>query len=424
MNVKRLESFLGRTRHIVLALMLVLSGRMALAQTAKNTVEKSNSDNAVDAILAKMSLEQKLGQFFLISVVGKKAPIESSVKILKQVPVGGILLFNYNLRGAPKNVATLNKNLQHIALTQGAALPYFIAVDQEGGRVQRLKRGFSILPSPRIMGQLPDKKLQDLGHQVGRELLTVGVNLNLAPVVEAAGGDLDVIGDRSFAADPKIAAPKAAAFIRGLQQADVLGTAKHFPGNAGSDVDPHKEMPTIDMSRSEIQSKLLPPFRAAIDAGVDAIMVAHVRIPALDKKHPVALSQHVIQDLLRQDLGFKGLICSDDLLMGAVTHHFTPSEAAILAVQAGTDLLMVSNPAEVPAMHQALLKAVADGRISVEQVDASVRRIVQKKIQRHLRKSARALDSEKNLRQLARAKRKTGKILQTLASDEANSKAD
>ena len=365
-----------------------------------------------------MTLEQKIGQLFLISVVGKTAPIESSIKVLRKVPVGGVILFAYNLRGGPAQVASLNRSLQEFARSNGAKLPYFIAVDQEGGRVQRLKKGFTRLPAPRVMGQLPNSALQNLGQAVAAQLLAVGVNLNLAPVVEAAAGDHDVIGDRSFAASPEQAALKAAAFISGMQQAGVLATAKHFPGNAGSDVDPHHNMPVIRLSRAELQRELLPPFRAAIAADVDAIMVSHVVIPDLDPDHPVALSAKVVQQLLRQELGFDGLICSDDLLMGAVIKNSSPSQAAILAIHAGTDLLMVSNPAEVPAMHQALVQAVRDGQLEATRVDAAVRRILGKKLQRDLIASADALRQNKGLSSLHKATKQGDAIVKPLEAQE------
>ncbi len=407
-------------RHPVLMLPLVallplLAGAdsqpaSAPAPTSRPAVTAS-SRPAADPLLGEMTLEQKVGQLFLISVVGREEPRPSSAEVLRQVPVGGIILFAYNLRGQPPQVAALNASLQNIARTSGAKVPYLISVDQEGGRVQRLKKGFTRLPAPRVLGKLPDKKLDGLAQAVARQLLAVGVNMNLAPVVEASSGDTDVIGDRGFASSAAEAAPKATAFIAGTQRAGVLATAKHFPGNAGSDVDPHKAMPQLTLDVAAIETRLLPPFRAAIDAGVDAIMVSHVEIPALDTERPVALSPAVVQGLLREKLGFTGLVCSDDLLMGAVLEKFDPAEAAILAVLAGTDLLMVSNPAEVPKLHQAVVAAVRSGRIPEVQLDAAVQRQLEVKRRRGLWESADRLRQGDSLGDLGKARRAAEKLL-------------
>jgi beta-glucosidase-like glycosyl hydrolase len=181
-------------------------------------------------------------------------------------------------------------------------------------------------------------------------------------------------------------------------------------------------MPVIRLSREDLQRDLLPPFRAAIAADVDAIMVSHVEIPALDPDHPVALSDKVVQQLLRQDLGYDGLVCSDDLLMGAVIKNSSPSQAAILAVKAGTDLLMVSNPAEVPAMHQALVQAVRAGQLEADRVDAAVRRILGKKLQRDLIASADALRQNKGLASLHQATQQGDAIVKPLDAREEASK--
>jgi len=390
----------------------------AAAATSKPAVAPAGAASRAADPLAGMTLEQKVGQLFLINVVGKEAPVEASEKVLREVPVGGIILFSYNLRGGPAKVAKLTSALQEIARGAHGKVPYLIAVDQEGGRVQRLKKGFSKLPAPRVMGQLSESQLEQLGHAIGRQLLAVGVNMNLAPVVEASAGASDVIADRGFAPSAKAAAPLAAAFITGTQRAGVVATAKHFPGNAGSDVDPHKGMPQLSLSREQIEARLLPPFKFAIEAQVDAVMLSHVEVPALDKEHPVALSAAVVGGLLREQLGYQGLVCSDDLLMKAVTEKVDPAEAAVLAVAAGTDFLMVSNPAEVPRLHQAVVAAVNDGRLPAERVDAAARRVLEAKLRRDLWASADRLRAGKALRGLGKARREADKLLAPLLQAE------
>jgi len=364
-----------------------------------------------DDPLTGLTLEQKVGQLFLINVVGREAPVQASRKVLEQIPVGAIILFSYNLRGEPAQVAKLTAQLQEIARSTGAKVPYLISVDQEGGRVQRLKKGFTRIPAPRVLGRLSSARLEALAGAVARQMLAVGVNMNLAPVVEASAGEADVIGDRSFGGSAARAARSAAAFISGTQAAGVLATAKHFPGNAGSEVDPHKAMPRMDLTADQVRTRMLPPFKAAVEAGVDAVMLSHAEIPALDDEHPVALSTSVVGGLLRKELGFSGLACSDDLLMGAVTEKFPPAEAAILAVAAGTDLLMVSNPAEVPALHRAVVQAAKSGRLTVAQVDAAARRILEIKRKRGLWASADRLRRGESLGDLAAACQEAERLL-------------
>lgn len=374
----------------------------------------AGSATSQPASLPALTLEQQVGQLLLINVVGRDAPSDSSARVLQDVPVGGIILFAYNLRGGPGKVARLTSSLQEIARTSGARIPYLISVDQEGGRVQRLKRGFTALPPPRRMGLLPDAALESLASAVGRQLLAVGINMNLAPVVEASAGEDNVIGNRSFAPTPAEAAPKATAFIVGTQKAGVVATAKHFPGNAGSDVDPHLAMPRIPLTEKQIHDQLLPPFASAIAAGVDAIMLSHVEIPALDKERPVALARPVVTGLLREQLGFEGIVCSDDLLMKAVLQKFTPAEAAILAIQAGTDFLMISNPAEAPGIHAALVQAVREGRLDSKLVEAAAGRVVSAKQRRGLWESADALRAGKSLQSMNKARKDAERALSHL----------
>lgn len=396
-----------------------LSPRLCVLTALLATAPAPAAQPASSDPVADMTLEQKIGQLFLISIVGRQAPSESSARVLREVPVGGIILFSYNLRGGPQGIARLTAALQEIARTSGARVPYFIAVDQEGGRVQRLRRGFTRVPAPRALAPLSHEALEQLAHAIARQLLAVGVNLNLAPVVESSAGEADVIGDRSFAPSSEQAAPRAAAFIAGTQAAGVLATAKHFPGNAASDVDPHRAMPRLTLSREQLEATLLPPFASAVRAGVDAVMLSHVEIPALDAERPVALSREVVHGLLRERLAFDGLICSDDLLMGAVTEKFEPAEAAILAIIAGTDLLMVSSPNAVLDLHRAVVAAVRAGRIPKARIDGAARRVLRAKRRRDLWTSADRLRGGETLRGLARARRDAERLLAPLVVEPA-----
>ncbi|NOZ84790.1 MAG: hypothetical protein GXP49_00730 [Deltaproteobacteria bacterium] len=359
-----------------------------------------------------MGIEQAAGQLLLTSVVGSREPTTESREVLEHVPIGGLVLFSYNLRGGPAGVTGLVAKVQEIALSRPPNLPYLIAIDHEGGRVQRLKRGFTRLPSPRIMGGLGIDALKRLARAAADQLSAVGVNMNLAPVVEASIGAGDVISDRSFSPEIDKAALLAGAFITGMQSRGIIATAKHFPGNAVSSTDPHKDMPIISLSADEIARELLPPFKAAIDSGVDAIMLSHAIVPSLDREHPIALSPKVVNGLLRKKLGFEGLICSDDLMMGAMVKRFEPARAAVLAIGAGVDLLMLSNPFKVEEVYQGILRAVRNGVLDERLVRNACNRVVGVKKKHGLRAKVDKLIRGESLKRLGPARKRAAKILE------------
>lgn len=223
-----------------------------------------------------------------------------------------------------------------------SALPPLLAVDQEGGRVQRLFSPFLELPPMRDFGERDDVALTELAaRSVGEQLAAVGFNLNFAPVLDVdTNPDNPVIGDRSFSRHPETVARHAIAFARGLRQANVLSCGKHFPGHGDTDLDSHLALPRLPHDRERLQRIELLPFARA-SAEVDSIMTAHVVFEAIDKELPATLCPQVIDGLLRKELGFSGLIVSDDLEMKAVSETFGVARSAVMAIDAGCDLLLV-----------------------------------------------------------------------------------
>jgi beta-N-acetylhexosaminidase len=276
--------------------------------------------------------------------------------------VHGVVLFARNVVDA-EQVAALSAELK-----RAAGRPLLVAIDQEGGRVARLRapEGFTELPPMRALGELGDAALaREVGALLGRELRAVGVDQDYAPVVDVDTNPANpVIGDRSLSRDPEVVGRLGAALAQGLQSAGVAACAKHFPGHGDTSQDSHKDLPRLPHALERLERVELAPFRALARAGVAAVMTAHVVFEALDPRRPATLSPEVMR-LLRDRVGFQGCAISDDLEMKAVAEHFPLEEAAPGSVAAGVDALLVCHTPDV--QHRAIdlvRAAVEDGRIS------------------------------------------------------------
>jgi beta-N-acetylhexosaminidase len=279
---------------------------------------------------------------------------------------GGVVLFGRNVESA-EQVAALCASLK-----QAARRPLLVSVDQEGGRVMRLRarHGFTELPPMRSLGAAGDERLaREVGALLGRELRAVGIDQDYAPVVDVDTNPSNpVIGDRSLSRDPAAVARLGAALVRGIQSAGVAACAKHFPGHGDTTQDSHLELPRLPHDLARLRAVELPPFRAAAEAGAAAVMTAHVVFEPLDPERPATLSAPVLR-LLRQECGFRGAVISDDLEMQAVAAHFPLEEAVPEALLAGVDLFLVCHRAE--AQHRAidaLRRAVERGRVPRERL--------------------------------------------------------
>ncbi len=282
-----------------------------------------------------------VGQVFM---VGLPAPRVDPVarELVRDLKVGGVILFARNIE-APEQVWELTRNLQEMALeVQGR--PLLIALDQEGGPVQRLKSPFTLIPKARELGlKATPAEVEDLFRRVARELALVGVNLNLAPVLDVARNPDCPLWDRSFGPDPARVAALGVAAIRGMLSRGVLPVAKHFPGLGDTLRDSHVELPTAT-DPDPGRQRDLAPFAAAVAAAVPAVMTAHVRVPAWDAR-PGTLSKVVLNEWLRKRLGFEGVVITDDLEMGAIREATPVPEAAAEALAAGADLLLICESA-------------------------------------------------------------------------------
>lgn len=351
----------------------------------------STTTTAVDEVLARlgaMTLEDKVDQLFIVAIGGTTAASSAAwnteqfgVETPSEVAalgLGGVLYFATNL-GEPTEIAELSNGIQ--AAATGAGHPgLFIALDQEGGRVRRLPEPFTLFPRARTFGRINRPDLTERAAAVtATEMRAVGINQVLAPVLDVSTDhSTRIIGDRSYGTDPEVVADMGAAAVSGFTSGGVLATAKHFPGHGPTAVDSHQALPVIDTSYPDWYHSDRIPFRAAAAAGAPAMIVGHLALPALDPAVvPASLSEPVVQGILRRGLGFRGLVMTDALQMEGARSAGSDGEIAVMAIEAGADLLLM--PRDFHVARQALLDAVASGRIPVSRIDESVERILRAK---------------------------------------------
>ncbi|HLA78095.1 MAG TPA: beta-N-acetylhexosaminidase [Vicinamibacteria bacterium] len=319
--------------------------------------------------------QRLIGQRFMVGFDGQQA--SSDVKrMIRDFGVGHVIFFARNVDG-PEQLAELARELQSVARDAGHDIPLLLAVDQEGGRVARLRSPWTSWPPLRALGRSGSEDLtRQMGQALAVELSACGIRLDFAPVMDVDSNPRNpIIGERSFGDDPSLVARLGVAMIRGLQEGGVAACAKHFPGHGDTDTDSHLELPAVDHSRSRLEDVELRPFRAAVEAGVATIMTAHVLVRELDDRLPASLSPPVI-DILRRQLKYDGVVVADDLEMKAVAAHWAPGPAAALAAKAGCDILPVcaSHDAQASAI-EGLIRAVEAEEIPWTEVDASALRI-------------------------------------------------
>ena len=358
---------------------------MCLPRQGSFAVDDPQVAQTVEQLLQEMSLAQKVGQLFMVGLYGTEQTEDAQAFITHYQP-GAVVLFEYNV-GTVASITQLVNDWQYTILEAGA-IPLLVAVDQEGGRINTLEDApFTQFPAPMLLTATRNHNLTfEVGRATALELSAIGVHMNLAPI-----GDLEtnrrnaVMFRRSFGSDPQIVSPTLVAYIQGLQSTGVMATLKHFPGHGDTSADSHVELPIITKSMEELRQSELQPFMAGIDADVAAIMVGHLWLTELDPNDdiPSSLSQSVVGGMLRNELGFDGLIMTDALDMDAVDTRYTLSEATLLAIQAGVDIITVGPHVGTKTIATAmddLVRSVEQGDVSIQRIDESVRRILSAKV--------------------------------------------
>src|SRR5512139_3951450 len=280
-------------------------------------------------------LREDIGGLLMVGIPGPT--LEAGTRrVLERLRVGGVILFRRNV-GTPEEIAALTRALHELP-----SRPH-IAIDHEGGRVMRLGDPFTPFPAAAVVGRRADTELtQKIGQAMGHELASVGIDIDFAPVLDVHSNALNpVIGDRAFGTDPALVSAMGIALMRGLLAGGVLPCGKHFPGHGATAKDSHLELPAVGGTRAQLEHTELVPFRAAIAAGMPMLMTAHVLYPALDPDQPATLSRRILTELLRHEMGFRGVLVSDDLEMRAISDHHGIGAAAVATLQAGADVLLI-----------------------------------------------------------------------------------
>ena len=358
----------------------------AAAPSPTPTPEPTPTPDPIAEAVAAMSTEQKVSQLLVAGIEGTQLG-QDAVQAVQDYQVGGVILFGRNVESAWQ-LAELTNGLKDL---NGDYTPLFLCVDQEGGRVDRMPPEVERTPSAWSVGQTLDTEGVGAayGALLAEECAAFGFNMDFAPSLDIwSNPDNTVIGDRAFGNDWEWTAFFGMSAVESMEeQGGVIPVVKHFPGHGDTSVDSHVALPVVDKSLEELwQSELVPfnmvlnqedYFGAQAGPSAPAVMVAHILLSQVDPDYPASLSHRVVTSLLREEMGFDGVVCTDDLTMGAVSNTYGMGEAAVLAVEAGCDLLLVCHGADnLTAARDALLEAADSGRLSPERLDESVKRIL------------------------------------------------
>ena len=357
-------------------------------QAGVHTDQESTGNSTAEERLASMTLEEKAAQLFIITpeaLTGYTQVTQSGEvtrTALEQYPVGGLIYFSGNLQ-SPEQVKAMTAGVQEFA-EELQGLPLFLAIDEEGGTVARLGNNEAFdLPQIEDMAEIgaqrDGSRAHEVGTVIGGYLKEYGFNMDFAPDADVlTNPDNQVVARRSFGSDPELVAELSSQVAEGLREQGVMPVFKHFPGHGATAGDTHEGFAVADRTLDELKEEELVPFARAAEDGAECIMAAHISVPQVTGDDtPASLSSVMLTDVLRGDLGFDGLIVTDALNMGAITEHYTSGEAAVAALKAGADLLLM--PEDFAEAYEGVLEAVDSGEISESRLDESVLRILERK---------------------------------------------
>ncbi|MER6228915.1 glycoside hydrolase family 3 N-terminal domain-containing protein [Streptomyces sp. NPDC001616] len=372
------------------------TGVAALPGSAQAAASAASTDSRLKRLIARMSLEEKVGQLFVMRVYGHSATepdqadidanlaeigVRDAAELISTYHVGGIIYFAWahNTRD-PHQIADLSNGIQRAGLAGRTPLPLLVSTDQEHGIVCRVGEPATLLPGAMALGAGGSRSdARTAGRIAGAELAALGINQNYAPDADVNVNPANpVIGVRSFGSDPESVAGMVAAQVKGYQSSGIASTGKHFPGHGDTSTDSHTGLPVIRHTREQWAELDAPPFRAAVAAGIDSIMTAHIVVPALDpSEDPATLSHPILTGILREELGYDGVVVTDALGMEGVRTKYGDERVPVLALLAGVDQLL--NPPDLKVAWNAVLGAVRSGEISEARIEESILRILRLK---------------------------------------------
>lgn len=346
--------------------------------TEENSEEEQMEDSEEDIQIQSMTLRDKLGQLFIVGFEGKDID-EDTRHLIQDFKIGGVIFFGRNIENAEQVLELTNKLKD---LNRDNEIPLFISTDEEGGKVSRLPKEFARLPEAVSIGNADNLDLSfRYGELMGLRLKTLGFNLNYAPVMDINSNPSNpVIGNRALGNNPEIVSKHGVQMIKGMKSIDIIPTLKHFPGHGDTSVDSHVGLPVVNKSLEEIKKFELVPFKRGIDEGVGMVMIAHILFPEISGEYPSTMSKEIMEDVLRGELGFDGVIISDDLTMGAITKNYTLEEATFKFLESGGDIALICHGIDnVNRVYEYIEDRVENGDISMEDIDEKVRRVIELK---------------------------------------------
>lgn len=323
----------------------------------------------------KIDIKEKAAQLLCFAFQGTEYNDQLKT-LVEDLKVGGIIYFSRNIKNSSQ-VLELNKEIRKKSQT-----PMFIGLDQEGGVVQRIK-DITLFPGAMALSASLTINTKKICYQVGRNLASLGFNINFAPVGDVNNNSLNpVINSRSYSDDPYVVAKDAVEAFEGFQKANILPTIKHFLGHGDTVVDSHVGLPTVNKTRAELENMEIIPFKKAIEEGIDGIMLSHILYPAFDEKYPASLSKKIVTNYLKEELSFEGLIVTDSLTMGAINANFSSKEILKLAVNAGVDMMIFCGKADIndqKKLYNELLELIDSGEIPISRIEESYQKIIKYK---------------------------------------------
>lgn len=331
----------------------------------------------ISEVIENMSVEEKIGQMIFSSISGTELGAEEE-KLIHQYKVGGIIVNKKNITSPSQMVAYMNSLKEE----NKNNVPLFFGIDQEGGRIAKLPGDLRAIPSHFEIGKQNDPSFAfEIGTVLGKLVNSFGFNVNFAPVLDInSNPENPVIVDRSFGNNPDVVSKLGIQMMKGIQGENIIPAIKHFPGHGDTSVDSHDELPVVQKTMPELEQMELIPFKQAIAEGADMVMIAHILLPSIDPEFPSSMSEAIITDLLREKIGFDGVVITDDMTMEAITNSFDIGKASVMSVKAGADIVMVAHEFEnVVKAITALTTAVENGEITEERIDQSVERILKLK---------------------------------------------
>ncbi len=343
----------------------------------------------IQVLIDNMTLEEKVGQLLIVGFEGRELD-DNTVSHIEDLGVGGIIFFSRNI-DSKEQVNLLVEELNHIS-----NIPLFLSIDEEGGVVSRLPQEYDKLPDSINIGNTRDVDLAlEYGELLGNRVQSLGLNLNFAPVMDIHSNPSNpVIGKRSFGTTAEIVSETGNNVAQGIRNTNVIPSIKHFPGHGDTSTDSHMELPIIDKDLEDIRNFELIPFKDAIDQGIEMIMSAHILIPSIDEEYPATLSGKILGDILRDEMGYEGVIISDDMTMGAIVNNYSLEDASIDFLKAGGDILLVCHGVDNPKLvFNKIMESIEIGELTEDEIDAKVYRILELK-NRFLNKNPVGLNLE------------------------------